>query len=111
MEQRVPPLRRGPVDRQYYFRNTFLVKRSTTTRTSTSFPTELWRGIEIDRKRRGVPRSRWLQEAAREYLTRHSEAEREARYFAGYAAVPDGEDDDFKALERVAIEDLRDSAE
>lgn len=87
------------------------VKRSSTTRTSTSFPTELWRGIETDRKRRGVPRSRWLQEAAREYLARHGESERDARYLAGYAAVPDGGDEDFKAIEQVAIEDLRHVAE
>lgn len=87
------------------------MKRSSTTRTSSSFPTDLWRGIESDRKRRGVPRSRWLQEAAREYLARHSETERDARYFAGYAAVPDGADEDFKAIERAAIEDLQDPAE
>jgi len=83
------------------------VKRSTTTRTSTSFPIDLWRGIESDRKRRGLPRSRWMQEAAREYLARHSEAEREARYFAGYAAIPDRGDKDFEAIERVGIEDLK----
>ena len=87
------------------------MKRPSTTRTSTSFPTELWRGIESDRKRRGVPRSRWLQEAAREYLTRHGEAERDARYFAGYTAIPDGDDSDFKAAERAGIEDLRDIAD
>lgn len=84
------------------------MKRTTTTRTSTSFPTDLWRGIESDRKRRGVPRSRWLQEAAREYLARHSEADREARYFAGYEAIPDN-DEDFKAVERAGVEDLRDT--
>ena len=87
------------------------MRRATTTRTSTSFPTELWRGIESDRKRRGVPRSRWLQEAAREYLARHGDTEREARYFAGYRAIPDGGDEDFQAIERVAIEDLRKIAE
>lgn len=87
------------------------MKRPTTTRTSTSFPTDLWRGIESDRKRRGVPRSRWLQEAAREYLARHSESEREARYFAGYQAMPDGGDEDFKAIERAAIQDLRGTPE
>lgn len=78
------------------------------TRTSTTFPADLWRTIEDDRKRRGVPRSRWLQEAAREYLARHSEAEREERYFAGYRAIPDGDDEDFAAIERAGIEDLRD---
>jgi len=82
------------------------MKRATTTRTSTSFPSDLWRGIESDRKRRGVPRSRWLQEAAREYLARHGEAERDARYFAGYSTTPDN-DEDFRAIERAAIEDLR----
>ena len=87
------------------------MKKETATRTSTTFPSDLWRGIESDRKRRGVPRSRWLQEAAREYLARHSEAEREARYFAGYEAIPDGEDGDFKAIEAVAIADLRDSTQ
>jgi metal-responsive CopG/Arc/MetJ family transcriptional regulator len=87
------------------------MKKQTATRTSTSFPSDLWRGIESDRKRRGVPRSRWLQEAAREYLARHNETEREARYFAGYQAIPDGDDVDFKATERAAIEDLRNTAE
>ncbi|HEV2250421.1 MAG TPA: hypothetical protein VGT60_07935 [Candidatus Limnocylindria bacterium] len=83
------------------------MKRETATRTSASFPTDLWRGIENDRKRRGVPRSRWMQEAAREYLARHGEAEREARYFAGYTAIPDRGDTDFEAFERVGIEDLK----
>lgn len=87
------------------------MKKQTATRTSTTFPSDLWRGIESDRKRRGLPRSRWLQEAAREYLARHSEAEREARYFAGYEAIPDGSDDDFKAIESAAIADLRDTAD
>lgn len=82
------------------------MKRSTTTRSSTSFPTDLWRGIEADRKRRGVPRSRWLQEAAREYLARHNEAEREARYFAGYQAIPDT-DEDFEGIARLGAEMLR----
>lgn len=85
------------------------MKKETATRTSTTFPSDLWRGIESDRKRRGVPRSRWLQEAAREYLALHSEAEREARYFAGYAAIPDGDDEGFEAIERAAVDDLRDS--
>lgn len=66
-------------------------------RTSATFPRALWRDIEKDRKRRGVPRSRWLQEAAREYLARQDEAAREARYFAGYASIPDT-DDDFKGV-------------
>jgi Zn-dependent peptidase ImmA (M78 family) len=35
-----------------------------------------------------------------------SEAEREARYFAGYLAYPDGEDEDFKAIDRFAVETL-----
>ena len=48
-----------------------------------------------------------MQEAAREYLARHGEAEREARYFAGYTAIPDRGDKDFEAIERVGIEDLR----
>jgi metal-responsive CopG/Arc/MetJ family transcriptional regulator len=87
------------------------MKRQTATRTSTSFPSDLWRGIEDDRKRRGVPRSRWLQEAAREYLARHNETEREARYFAGYEAIPDGPDVDFAAIERAAIDDLKDVPE
>ena len=71
--------------------------KQTAARTSATFPRGLWRDIERDRKRRGVPRSRWLQEAAREYLARQDEAEREARYFAGYAAIPDT-DDDFKGV-------------
>ncbi len=36
-----------------------------------------------------------------------TEAEREARYFAGYQAIPDGDDEDFKAIGRLAIETLR----
>lgn len=86
------------------------MKRQTVTRTSTSFPRDLWRGIESDRKRRGVARSRWLQEAAREYLARHSEAEREARYFAGYQAIPDS-DEDFTAIARMGAETLRSGEE
>jgi metal-responsive CopG/Arc/MetJ family transcriptional regulator len=82
------------------------VKKQTATRTSTTFPSDLWRGIESDRKRRGVPRSRWLQEAAREYLARHNEAEREARYFAGYEAIPDN-DEDFKGVARLGAAVLR----
>ncbi|GAC1459451.1 MAG: hypothetical protein NVS1B1_04140 [Candidatus Limnocylindrales bacterium] len=82
------------------------MKRQTATRTSATFPAELWRGIEKDRKRRGLPRSRWLQEAAREYLVRQTEAEREARYFAGYEAIPDT-DEDFKGLSRLAAQTLR----
>ena len=76
-------------------------------RTSATFPRGLWRDIEKDRKRRGLPRSRWLQEAAREYLARQNEADREARYFAGYAAIPDGNDEDFRAIQRAAIKDLK----
>jgi metal-responsive CopG/Arc/MetJ family transcriptional regulator len=82
------------------------MKKQTASRTSATFPAELWRGIEKDRKRRGVPRSRWLQEAAREYLVRQTDAEREARYFAGYEATPDT-DDDFKGVARLAAETLR----
>lgn len=81
--------------------------KQTAARTSATFPRDLWRDIEKDRKRRGLPRSRWLQEAAREYLARQDEAEREARYFAGYAAIPDGNDEDFGAIQRAAIEDLK----
>jgi metal-responsive CopG/Arc/MetJ family transcriptional regulator len=86
------------------------MKRQTATRTSTSFPSDLWRGIEDDRKRRGVARSRWLQEAAREYLSRHNEAEREARYFAGYQAIPDN-DEDFEGIAAIATETLRNGEE
>jgi metal-responsive CopG/Arc/MetJ family transcriptional regulator len=81
--------------------------KQTAARTSATFPRGLWRDIEKDRKRRGLPRSRWLQEAAREYLARQNEADREARYFAGYAAIPDGNDEDFRAIQRAAIEDLK----
>jgi hypothetical protein len=38
-----------------------------------------------------------------------TEAEREARYFAGYQALPDGDDEDFMAIQRLAIEALRKS--
>ena len=82
------------------------MKNQGAARTSATFPSDLWRGIERDRKRRGLPRSRWLQEAAREYLARQNEAEREARYFAGYEAIPDT-DDDFQGVTRLGAEALR----
>ena len=41
----------------------------------------------------------------------HSGSERDARYVAGYAAIPDEVDGDFKAIEQVAVEDLRNVAE
>ena len=89
--------------------NTFVIlqamKKRLAARTSATFPSDLWRDMEHDRKRRGVPRSLWLQEAAREYLVRQTEAEREARYFAGYEAIPDT-DEDFAGVARVAEKTL-----
>ena len=83
------------------------MKKRLAARTSATFPSDLWRGIEADRKRRGVPRSLWLQEAAREYLAHQTERELEVRYFAGYEAVPDSDDEGFEAIERAAIADLK----
>ncbi|HEX9494530.1 MAG TPA: hypothetical protein VGA38_02080 [Candidatus Limnocylindria bacterium] len=40
-----------------------------------------------------------------------TDAEREARYFAGYQAIPDADDEDFEAINRLAIEMLRESEE
>ncbi len=49
-----------------------------------------------------------MDDAERDPVRPETEAEREARYFAGYEAIPD-DDEDFKAIERLAIESLRDS--
>ena len=50
-----------------------------------------------------------MDKGPRDPGSRETEAEREARYFAGYEAIPDGNDEDFKAIQRLAIESLRDS--
>lgn len=44
--------------------------------------------------------------ARNEAKGQESEADREARYFAGYLTYPDGEDEDFKAIDRLAVETL-----
>jgi len=40
-----------------------------------------------------------------------TDAEREERYFAGYRAIPDGEDEEFKAITRLALDMLEASEE
>ena len=36
-----------------------------------------------------------------------SEAEREARYFAGYQALPESDDEELKAIARFAVDSFR----
>jgi len=77
-----------------------------TKRTAISLPDSLFRDIERARKRDGLDRSGWLQEAAKRYLTRRVTQEQIDMYFEGYRRIPDT-DDDFRAFERAGIEALR----
>jgi predicted transcriptional regulator len=78
-----------------------------TRRIAISLPDELFRRMERVRKRRRVPRSKLVQEAVGDYVTRTDEQALEAAYFEGYRRIPDGDDPDFVAIEKVGIEDLR----
>lgn len=72
-------------------------------------PDGLYSRMERERRRHKVSRSRWIQEAVGEYLKRCDEAQAVEEYFAAYERVPDGDDQDFIAIEQVGIEDLRKS--
>lgn len=78
-----------------------------TKRIAISLPDELFRSIERVRKRRRVARSRLIQEAVGDYVKRNDEKALEEAYFEAYRRFPDGDDPDFIAIERVAIEDMR----
>ncbi|MGH2450108.1 MAG: ribbon-helix-helix protein, CopG family [Candidatus Limnocylindria bacterium] len=78
-----------------------------TKRIAISLPDSLFRQIELVRKRRKVPRSALIQEAVGDYVRRTDEKALEEAYFEGYRRIPDGDDPDFVAIERAAIEDLK----
>lgn len=62
--------------------------------------------MERVRKQQRVPRSRLVQQAVGDYMQRTlDEALHEARIDGGKTV--DGDDPEFTAIERVAIEDLR----
>ena len=77
-----------------------------TKRAAISLPDQLYSRMERDWKSRRVPRSRWVQEAVREYLARRDEARDVEAYFEAYRRFPEtGEE--FRAFEQAAIEDLK----
>lgn len=80
-----------------------------TKRAAITMPDDLYVRMERDRRRRKVPRSRWIQEAVGDYLKRRDEAQAVEEYFAAYRRIPDGTDEVFIAIERAGIEDLRKS--
>ncbi len=77
-----------------------------TKRAAISLPDGLYARMERDRKRRRLPRSHWIQEAVGEYLARREEARDVDAYFEAYRRMPET-DEEFAALERAAIEDLK----
>ena len=79
-----------------------------TKRAAISLPDQLYSRMERDRKSRRVPRSRWIQEAVHEYLARRDEARDVEAYFEGYRRFPET-DEEFRAFEQAAIEDLKKS--
>lgn len=78
-----------------------------TKRIAVSLPDDMYRSLERARKSRRVPRSRLIQEAVGDYIRRTDEKALEEAYFEGYRRIPDGDDPDFIAIERAAIEDLK----
>lgn len=76
-----------------------------TKRVAISLPDDLYRRIERARKARRVPRSTFIQEAVGDYVRRTDESELERAYFDAYRRIPD-DDEDFRALEKAAIEDM-----
>lgn len=76
-----------------------------TKRVAISLPDDLYRQIERARKRRRIPRSTLIQEAVGDYVRRTDEKALEEAYFDGYRRIPD-DDEDFRALETAAIEDM-----
>jgi predicted DNA-binding protein len=78
-----------------------------TKRIAISLPDELYRGIERLRKRRRMPRSALIQEVVGDYIKKNDEKTLEEQYFDGYRRIPDGDDPDFIAFEKAAIEDMK----
>ena len=78
-----------------------------TKRIAVSLPDDLFRSIERVRKQRRVARSALIQEAVGEYIKKRDEKELEKAYFDGYRRIPDGNDPDFIAIEKIGIESLR----
>lgn len=81
--------------------------RAVTKRIAVSLPDDLFRRMERVRKRRRVPRSKLVQEAVGDYVERTDEQALEQKYFEGYKRIPDGDDPDFVAIEKAAIDDLK----
>jgi hypothetical protein len=79
--------------------------RKVTKKTAISLPDDLFRQIERARKRSKKDRSTWIQEAAADYLKRKTMQEKIDAYFDGYRRIPDGDDPDFLAMEKIGIED------
>ncbi|MBI2323551.1 MAG: hypothetical protein HYY42_03680 [Chloroflexi bacterium] len=78
-----------------------------TKRIAISLPDELFRSIERVRRRRRVARSALIQEAVGDYVKRNDERALEEAYFEGYRRIPDGDDPDFIAIEKIGIESLK----
>ena len=76
-----------------------------TKKTAISLPDDLFRDIERERKRSKQDRSTWIQEAASDYLNRKTLQQKIDAYFDGYRRIPDGDDPDFLAMEKIGIED------
>jgi len=66
----------------------------------------LFKKIERERRRSGLDRSSWIQEALGYYLTRTVETAKTEAYFEGYTRIPDT-DDDFEAISEYNIKRLR----
>lgn len=77
-----------------------------TKKTAISLPDDLFRDIERARKRSKQDRSTWIQEAAADYLKRKTMQEKVEAYFEGYRRIPDGDDPDFIAAEKVGLADF-----
>lgn len=77
-----------------------------TRRVAISLPDRLYERIERARRSAGQDRSRWLQEAAGEYLARVDEDARVKAYFEGYERIPD-DDEDSSGVADYSIRRLR----
>jgi len=77
-----------------------------TKKTAISLPDDLFRKIERERKRSGLDRSSWIQEAVGDYLTRNDEAAKVKAYFDGYERIPDT-DEDFEGIAKYNEARLR----
>lgn len=78
-----------------------------TKRVAISLPDGLYQQLERVRKRRRAARSTVIQEAVGEYLKQNDEKALEEQYFDGYRRIPDGDDPDFIAIEKIGIESLK----